>query len=60
MQIGRGMRLSPHTGKEDCHIVDFVDSLNRVDGVMSTPTLFGLDPCTDVIGQLIAQLYFVS
>ena len=56
MQIGRGMRLSPHTGKEDCHIVDFVDSLNRVDGVMSTPTLFGLDPCTDVIGQLIAQL----
>ncbi|KAE9408139.1 P-loop containing nucleoside triphosphate hydrolase protein [Gymnopus androsaceus JB14] len=42
--IGRGMRLSPDTGKEDCRIIDFVDSANRVAGVVSTPTLFGLDP----------------
>ncbi|KAL6309906.1 P-loop containing nucleoside triphosphate hydrolase protein [Sparassis latifolia] len=42
--IGRGMRLSPQTGKEDCRIIDFVDSTNRMPGVVSTPTLFGLDP----------------
>jgi ATP-dependent helicase IRC3 len=42
--IGRGMRLSPQTGKKDCRIIDFVDSLARVDNVVSGPTLFGLDP----------------
>ncbi|TCD69925.1 hypothetical protein EIP91_005749 [Steccherinum ochraceum] len=42
--IGRGMRLSPQSGKEDCHIIDLVDSVNRVSGIVSTPTLFGLDP----------------
>ncbi|KAL5519063.1 IRC3 [Sanghuangporus vaninii] len=42
--IGRGMRLSPQTGKEDCHIIDFVDSTSRVPGIVSTPTLFGLSP----------------
>ena len=44
LQIGRGMRLSPQTGKTDCHIIDFVDSTSRVSGVVCTPTLFGLDP----------------
>ena len=38
------MRLSPDTGKTDCHIIDFVDSSNRVSGVVCTPTLFGLEP----------------
>lgn len=38
------MRQSLSTGKENCHIIDFVDSTNRVAGVVSTPTLFGLDP----------------
>ena len=38
--IGRGMRL--HPGKEDCHVIDMVASLEA--GVISTPTLFGLDP----------------
>ncbi|OCK84166.1 P-loop containing nucleoside triphosphate hydrolase protein [Lepidopterella palustris CBS 459.81] len=38
--IGRGMRL--HPGKENCHIIDMVASLNT--GIISTPTLFGLDP----------------
>ncbi|KAI0361525.1 P-loop containing nucleoside triphosphate hydrolase protein [Trametes cingulata] len=42
--IGRGMRLSPDIGKLDCRIIDFVDSQERVAGVISTPTLFGLDP----------------
>ncbi|KAG6912005.1 hypothetical protein DXG01_000253 [Tephrocybe rancida] len=43
-KIGRGMRLSPGTGKQDCRIIDFVDSTTRVAGVVSTPTLFGLSP----------------
>ncbi|KAL8859312.1 MAG: hypothetical protein Q9178_004250 [Gyalolechia marmorata] len=38
--IGRGMRL--YAGKVNCHIIDMVASLNV--GIVSTPTLFGLDP----------------
>jgi ATP-dependent helicase IRC3 len=38
--IGRGMRL--HPGKDNCHIIDMVSALST--GVVSTPTLFGLDP----------------
>jgi ATP-dependent helicase IRC3 len=38
--IGRGMRL--HKDKENCHIIDMVAALST--GVVSTPTLFGLDP----------------
>ncbi|EPS42372.1 hypothetical protein H072_3654 [Dactylellina haptotyla CBS 200.50] len=38
--IGRGMRL--HKSKEDCHIIDVVGSVDK--GVVTTPTLFGLDP----------------
>ncbi|KAI5920254.1 P-loop containing nucleoside triphosphate hydrolase protein [Camillea tinctor] len=38
--IGRGMRLYP--GKTDCHIIDMVSSLAT--GIVTTPTLFGLDP----------------
>ncbi|KAI9054999.1 hypothetical protein LZ554_002142 [Drepanopeziza brunnea f. sp. 'monogermtubi'] len=38
--IGRGMRLFP--GKKDCHVIDMVASLET--GIVSTPTLFGLDP----------------
>ena len=43
-QIGRGMRLSPDTGKQDCRIIDIVDSQERVSSVVSIPTLLGLDP----------------
>ena len=39
--IGRGMRLSP--GKKDCHVIDMVGSV-KTHGVVTTPTLFGLDP----------------
>lgn len=38
--IGRGMRL--HKGKTNCHVIDMVAALST--GVVSTPTLFGLDP----------------
>ena len=38
--IGRGMRL--HPGKSNCHVIDMVASLEA--GVVTTPTLFGLDP----------------
>ncbi|PKS08923.1 hypothetical protein jhhlp_003536 [Lomentospora prolificans] len=38
--IGRGMRLHPN--KKDCHIIDMVSSLDT--GIVTTPTLFGLDP----------------
>jgi ATP-dependent helicase IRC3 len=38
--IGRGMRLYP--GKKNCHIIDMVASLET--GIVTTPTLFGLDP----------------
>ncbi|KAF8306196.1 P-loop containing nucleoside triphosphate hydrolase protein [Clavulina sp. PMI_390] len=54
--IGRGMRLSPNTGKVDCHIIDFVDALHRVDGVISAPTLFGLDPTADIQDKSLEEL----
>lgn len=38
--IGRGMRL--HPGKQNCHVIDMVASLET--GIVCTPTLFGLDP----------------
>lgn len=38
--IGRGMRL--HQGKQNCLVIDMVATLE--DGIMTTPTLFGLDP----------------
>ncbi|KAL6719900.1 putative ATP-dependent helicase IRC3 [Lecanora helva] len=38
--IGRGMRLYPD--KENCHVIDMVASLEV--GVVTVPTLFGLDP----------------
>lgn len=38
--IGRGMRLFP--GKDNCHVIDMVSSLET--GIVTTPTLFGLDP----------------
>ncbi|MBE7182457.1 MAG: hypothetical protein INR71_14840 [Terriglobus roseus] len=37
--IGRGVRL--HAGKKDCLVIDMVSSLAT--GIVTTPTLFGLD-----------------
>jgi ATP-dependent helicase IRC3 len=38
--VGRGLRLSPETGKTDCHVIDIADNLSR--GLTITPTLLGL------------------
>lgn len=38
--IGRGLRK--HIGKDNCHVIDMVASLEI--GVVTAPTLFGLDP----------------
>ena len=38
--VGRGLRRS--SGKDDCHVIDMVASLEK--GIQTTPTLFGLDP----------------
>lgn len=46
------MRLSPDTGKQDCRVIDFVDSQHRVAGVMSIPTLLGLDPSEIIDGDI--------
>ena len=45
------MRLSPGTGKEDCHLIDLVDSVSRVAGIASIPSLFGLDPSEIIDGE---------
>ena len=49
--IGRGMRLSP--GKKDCHVIDMVGTI-RVQGVVTTPTLFGLDP-NEIVSEATAN-----
>ena len=53
--IGRGLRNSP--GKEDCHVIDMVASLEK--GIVTTPTLFGLDPqelVKDVDAETMKQM----
>ncbi|KAJ2681959.1 putative ATP-dependent helicase IRC3, partial [Coemansia spiralis] len=42
--IGRGMRLSP--GKDNCLVIDFVDSFKRTASQITIPTLLGLNPST--------------
>ncbi|GAA5856456.1 hypothetical protein JCM9279_003535 [Rhodotorula babjevae] len=41
--IGRGLRLSPDTGKLDCLVIDLVSNATNL-GIVCTPTLLGLDP----------------
>ena len=50
--IGRGMRLFP--GKENCHVIDMVASLET--GIVTVPTLFGLDPSEIVQEASSSQL----
>lgn len=45
------MRQSPASGKVDCRIIDFVDSTSRISGVVSIPSLLGLDPSELIDGQ---------
>ncbi|KAI0701408.1 P-loop containing nucleoside triphosphate hydrolase protein [Cerioporus squamosus] len=42
--VGRGMRQSRQTGKEDCLVIDFADSKCHVAGLLSAPKFFGKDP----------------
>ncbi|KAK4145856.1 P-loop containing nucleoside triphosphate hydrolase protein [Dichotomopilus funicola] len=48
--IGRGMRL--HNNKKDCHVIDMVAGLEA--GIVSTPTLFGLDP-DELVSEVTAE-----
>lgn len=50
--IGRGMRL--YAGKQNCHVIDMVASLET--GIVSVPTLFGLDPSEMVKDATSADL----
>jgi ATP-dependent helicase IRC3 len=51
--FGRGMRLSP--GKDDCLVIDFVDNFQR-SGLITFPTLMGLDPKTVIQGKVSTKL----
>ncbi|KAK5281536.1 putative ATP-dependent helicase IRC3 [Exophiala xenobiotica] len=50
--IGRGMRLYPD--KKDCHVIDMVASLET--GIVTVPTLFGLDPSEMVKGARLDDM----
>lgn len=50
--IGRGLRLSPKTGKKDCLVLDIVGNIEK--GVVCTPTLFGLN-AEDIIEDESAE-----
>lgn len=50
--IGRGMRL--HQGKANCHVIDMVSSLET--GIVTTPSLFGLDPSELVSGASVNDM----
>ncbi len=50
--LGRGVRLSPETGKTDCLVIDLVDNAPKHAPAMVTlPTLFGLPPLLDLNGH---------
>ncbi|KAF2402039.1 ResIII-domain-containing protein [Trichodelitschia bisporula] len=50
--LGRGLRLHPE--KRDCHVIDMVAALAT--GVVSVPTLFGLEPNLRLTAASPAQL----
>ncbi len=52
--IGRGLRLSPETGKTNCLILDLVGSSTK--GLACTPTLFGIDPDSTIEGHTAQEL----
>lgn len=52
--LGRGLRLSPETGKKDCLVLDVVG--NSSQGVVCTPTLFGLMSWDDIENATISDL----
>ncbi|GAA5876947.1 hypothetical protein JCM3774_000548 [Rhodotorula dairenensis] len=54
--LGRGLRLSPASGKRDCLLLDLVAFTERPHGMVCTPTLFGLDPRTEIDGRSADEL----
>lgn len=42
VQVGRGLRLSPETGKKDCLLLDIADACRRI-GLHDELGLYGLD-----------------
>lgn len=46
--IGRGMRLSQ--GKEDCLVLDFIDSYTQFPDLATVPSLLGLKPDAEMKG----------
>ncbi|GAA5954131.1 hypothetical protein JCM21900_002899 [Sporobolomyces salmonicolor] len=52
--IGRGLRVSPQTGKTNCLLIDLVG--NSAMGVVCTPTLFGIDPDEAIEGKTSMEL----
>lgn len=58
--LGRGLRLSPETGKQDCLVIDMVASGERAGGMVCTPTLFGVDPEADIEGVLVLSPFLKS
>ncbi|GAA6058390.1 hypothetical protein JCM3770_002467 [Rhodotorula araucariae] len=53
--LGRGLRLSPDTGKENCLVIDLIGQSAEL-GVVCTPTLFGIDPTTVIEARSTQQL----
>lgn len=43
------------TGKENCHVIDFVDAGDRGQGVASVSSLFGVDPSEEIEGISVSS-----
>lgn len=52
--IGRGLRLSPETGKQDCLVLDLVGGYDK--GIVHAPSLVGLDPLIELDGESLDEL----
>lgn len=48
--LGRGLRLSPHSGKVDCLAIDLVGTKDSLQ-LVNIATLFGLDPGQAIQGE---------
>lgn len=52
--LGRGLRLSPETGKTDCLAIDVVDNVSRhTPSLVTLPTLFGLPAQFRLAGERV-------
>ena len=51
--LGRGLRLSPASGKRDCLLIDMIAFTRNPEALVCTPTLFGLDPLSEIDGECV-------